>query len=171
MLEQLLSVHLLVQVRQAVGPLVQIRLVNLEYVSGEHHLGAFARPGYDGLYLVRGEILRLVADEEHTPQTPAPDVGQRGDHQFLLLQHGLYPQGFLAGRTELCLDDVQVVHQRLYERTHLGLLVSRDEADVLITKHYRRSCKDDLVEVLGLLYGCGQRQQGLSGSRSACHRD
>ena len=126
MFEQLLSVHLLVQVRQSVGPLIQIRLVNLEYVSGEHHLCAFSRPRDDCLHLVRSEVLRLVADQEHPSQTPAPDVGQRGDQPFLLLQPGLYPLGVLAGRTVLCLDDVQVVHQRLDKLTHHRVLVSRD---------------------------------------------
>ena len=45
MLEEFLPVHLLAQVGQSVGPLVQIGLIDLEYVACEDHLGAFSRSG------------------------------------------------------------------------------------------------------------------------------
>ena len=82
MLEQRLPVHLLPEVRQAVGPLVQVGLVDLEDVAREDHLRAFAGAGDDGLHLVRGEVLRLVHDEIHLAEGAAADVGEGRDEQF-----------------------------------------------------------------------------------------
>ncbi len=69
------------------------------------------------------------------------------------------------------LNDVQIVHQRLDKRTHLSLLISRNESDVLIAKYYRRSCEDDLVKVLGLLQCGRQSQQSLPCSSPTGHRN
>ena len=157
MLEQFLPRHLLAQMRQAVRPLVQIRLVNLEYVSGEHYLGAFSGPGDYGLDFVRREVLGLVDDEEHLAQASAPDICQRRDEQLVLLDHGLEVQGFLGTRPELGLDDIQVVHQGLQERTHLALLVTREETYVLVAEGHCRPGEDYLVEIPLLLQGSGTK--------------
>ena len=170
MLEQFLAVHLLAQMRQTVGPFVQVRLVNLEYVAGENHLRAFSGPGDDCLDFMRGDVLGLIADEIHFPQTPSADVRKRGDEEFFALEHLLYLQSLLARRPELGLYHVEIVHQRLDERTHLCLLVTRQETDLLVAKHHGRSCQDDLLIVPGLLQGRGKGNKGLSGSGASCHR-
>ena len=167
MLEQFLTHHFLAQMSKTVGPLVQIRLVDLEYISGENHLRAFAGTGDDGLDLVRGEILRLIDDEESLAEASASDIGERRDHEFLVLEEAFDLQGFLGRRTELGLDDIQIVHERLQIRTHLRLLVSRKESDILIAQNDGRTGEDDLIEVTLLLESCRQREQCLAGTGSA----
>ena len=78
-LKEGLAFHLLAQVGEAVGPLVQVGLVNLEDIAGEHHLGALSGAGDDGFYLVRGEVLGLVHNKVHLAQGAAADIGQRGN--------------------------------------------------------------------------------------------
>ena len=68
MLEQLLTRHFLAQMSETVRPLVQIRLVDLENISGEYHLGAVPRPGNDSLDLMRRQVLSLIDDEKRLPQ-------------------------------------------------------------------------------------------------------
>ena len=63
-LKEFLSVEFVTYVGEAVGILVQIRLVYLLNVSGKYNLGSFSRTGDDGLNLVRSKVLRLVNDEE-----------------------------------------------------------------------------------------------------------
>ena len=167
MLEEFLAGHLLTQVGQSVGPLVEVRLVYLEDVAGKHHLGPLARTGDDGLDLMRGEVLRLIDDEEGLAEAAAADIGQRRDHEFLVLQQALDLKGFLGRRAELRLDDVEVVHQGLQVRTHLGLLVTWKESDVLVAQDYGRARQDDLVEVALLLEGGGQGEQGFTRTGTA----
>src|SRR5208283_2793696 len=54
-----LALHTIDEIAEAIGMRVQIGMIDLEDVAGEHHLGALARAGDDGLHLVRGQILRL----------------------------------------------------------------------------------------------------------------
>ena len=79
MLEQSLPGHLLSEMRQTVRPLVQIRLVDLENISGKDHLGAFSGTGDYGLDLMRRQILGLVDYEERLSETSTPDIGKRSD--------------------------------------------------------------------------------------------
>ena len=170
MLEQLLSRHVFSQVGKTVAPLVQIGLVNLEDIAGKYHFRAISGASNDSFNLVRGEILGLIYDEEHFAKTAAADVGQGSDEKFFVLQEILYAQGLFAGRTELCLDNVKVVHQRLKEGGHLGFFIPGEEANLLIAKYYRRPGKDNLV-VLASLFQCRcQRDQSLSRAGSAGQR-
>ena len=162
MLEEGLPGHFVAQVCEAVGPLVQIRLVDLLYVAREHYLGALPGPGDDGLDLMRGEILGFVYDEENPAQTAAADIGQRGDEKLLVFEHRVYLQGLAAARLEAVAYHVEIVHQRLYERGHLALLVAREEAQVLIAKYHCRSREYDLVESGLLLQGGGKGQKRLA---------
>ena len=74
MLEESLAGHLFAQMGESVRPLVQIRLVNLENVSREHHFRAFSGPRDDGLYLVRSQVLGFVNDEICIAETPSADI-------------------------------------------------------------------------------------------------
>ena len=106
--------------------------VKLEKVTREDHLGVFSGTGDDGLDFMRGEILRFVNDEKDIPEASSPDVGQRGNQDFLVLEHSLNSCCLSASRLEIVPDDIQVVHQRLDKRPHLAFLVPRQETDVLI---------------------------------------
>ena len=166
MLEQLLSCHLFAEVRQPVGIHVQVRLVYLENITGEDYLGIFPGPCDDGLDLVRREVLRFIHYEEHPSKTSSTDVGQRRDQKLLFLEHLVYFGGLLASRFETMPDDVQVVHERLDERSHLALLVTWQEAYVLIAEDDRRPGQYDLPEIPFLFKGGGKRKQCLSGTCS-----
>ena len=110
MLEQFLTFHFFTKMRESVGPFVKIRLINLEYIACENHLGAFSGPGYDCLDFVRREVLRLVADEIDFAQTSASDVGQRRNQALLAIEHLFNLKRLLACRSELASDDVEIVH-------------------------------------------------------------
>ena len=84
MLENLLPVHLLSRVRQAIGPLVQIGLVYLEDIASENNLGAFSGAGDYRLDFQRSKVLCFVDDEESVAQAAATDIGQGFDYQFLI---------------------------------------------------------------------------------------
>ncbi len=146
-LEQRLSVHLLAEERQAVGPLVQVGLVDLEDIAGEHHLRALSRPGDDGLYFVRGEVLRLVHDEVHLSERAPADVGEGRDEELFVLDHRLDLQRLFGSGLEAALDHVQIVHQRLDVGAHLAPLVAGKIPDFLAAEHDGRPTQDDLVEV------------------------
>ena len=171
MLEQLLTRHFLAQMSETVRPLVQIRLVDLENISGEYHLGAVPRPGNDGLDLMRRQVLSLIDDEKRLPQAASADVSQRRNEEFFFFYKRFDMLPFATARTELCLDDVQVIHQRLKEWTHLIFLVSRKKANILITKYYRRTRQDNLVEIALLLQCRCQCQESLAGSSAASERN
>ena len=111
---------------------------------------------------MRGEILGLVYYEENLAQTAAADIGQRGDEKLLVFEHGVYLQGLAAARLEAVAYHVEIVHQRLYERGHLALLVAREEAQVLIAEYHCRSREYDLVEFGLLLKGGGKGQKRLA---------
>ena len=100
MLEKRLAGHLFTEVRESVGIHVQIRLVDLEYVTGKYHFGTFAGTGYYGLDFVRGEILCFVYNEIHFSETPAPDVCERGYEKFFFVQHRIDPVGLPAALPE-----------------------------------------------------------------------
>ena len=65
------------QVAQAIGLGIEIRVVDLLNVAGEHDLGSFTSTGDDGFDFVRGEILGLVHNEEDLLQASATDIRQR----------------------------------------------------------------------------------------------
>ena len=58
------------QVGQSVALGIKIRRINLIYVAGENDFGPHTGPGDNRFYLVGGEILRFVNDENHFGQTP-----------------------------------------------------------------------------------------------------
>ena len=119
---------------------------------------------------MRSQVLRLIDDEEALAQAPAADVSQRRDHQFLAVDHPLDLERLLASGTELRLDYVQIVHQRLQVRAHLALLVARQETDVLVAQDHGRPGQDDLVVVPLLLQRGCQRNQGLARAGAAGQR-
>ena len=86
MFKEFLPGHLLSKMRKTIGPLVQIWLVNLENISGEDHLGSLSRTCYNSLDFMRSQVLGLVNDKERLAETASPDIGQRSDKQFLVLQ-------------------------------------------------------------------------------------
>ena len=171
MCKQRLPGHFLPQMCQPVGIYVKIRLVYLEYVARKYHFGPFSGTGYYSLYLMRSKILRLVYYEEHLPEAPAPYVCKRRNQKFLVLHHGIDFHGLLASRTETVADDAQIVHKRLNERTHLGLLVSRKESYVLIAENYSRPGQDYLVEVPLLFQSGSQGKQCLAGAGTSRERN
>ena len=109
MLEESLAGHLFAQMGESVRPLVQIRLVNLENVSREHHFRAFSGPRDDGLYLVRSQVLGFVNDEICIAETPSADICERGYEQFLVVHETFEFLVFLAARPVKGLDDIQIV--------------------------------------------------------------
>ena len=113
MLEDFLAVKLLAQVGKTVGPLVQVRLVYLEDISGKYHFCAFTCTRDDGLDLVRGKILGFIDDEVAFTQASSADVGERFDDEFFLGEHTFNPLGLARSRFEDRLDHVEIVHQRL----------------------------------------------------------
>ena len=116
---------------------------------------------------MRGEVLRLVHDEIHLAEGAAADIGEGRDEELLLLEHRLDLERLFGTRLEAALDDVQVVHQRLYVRAHLAPLVAGEEADVLAAEHHGRAAEDDLVEVLLLLQRGGQGDERLARAGAA----
>ena len=120
---------------KTVGPLVKVRLVNLENVTGKDHLGPLSGPGYYGFDFVRSKILRLIYDEIALAHRTAAYVRKRLDDEFFLSQHALYLESLARARLELLLNDVEIVHKRLQERRHLGFLVARKISNILIAKH------------------------------------
>ena len=97
---------------------------------------------------MRSQVLGLINDKERLAEAAPPDIGQRSDQQLLVLQESLDMLVLPAARTVQCLDDIEIVHQRLEERAHLVLLVARQKTDVLITENHGRTRKDYLVEFL-----------------------
>ena len=170
MLEEPLASHFLSQVGEAVGPLVQVGLVNLEDIAGEDHLGAFPGAGDDGFYLVRGEVLGLIHNEIHLPQGAAADIGQGRNQKAFILEHGLNLEGLLAAGLETAFNHVQVVHERLHVRAHLALLVTGQKADVLATQHHGGPAQNNLVVVLCLLQRGRQGQQRFACAGAAGER-
>ena len=138
-LEKTLACHLLPEVGETVGPLVQIRLVNLENVSGEYNLGALSSPGDDGLDFVRGQVLGLVNDEECLTEAPSPDVGERSYEKLFAVHHSFKFLVLLAAWPVKGLDDIEIVHKRLEEGGHLALLVTWQEANLLIPEDDSRT--------------------------------
>ena len=59
-------------------------MVNLKDITGEHDLGALARPGNDGLDFVGRQVLGFVHDEIGFYDAAPPDVRQGGDHDLFL---------------------------------------------------------------------------------------
>ncbi len=171
MFEEALIVKLFAQVGKTVGPLVKVRLVNLEYVSREYHLSSFACACDDGLHLVRGQILGLIYDAVGIDETPAADEGERLDHKLFTLHHFVNSLGLLAARTELCADYIEIILKRLEEGCHLLCLVARQKADVLVRQDDGRTGHDDLVILVCKLHGRGYGYECLSGPGSACQRN
>ena len=95
---------------ETVGPLVQIRLVNLEDISGEYDLGVLSRPCDDGLDFVRGKVLGLVNDEECLTEAPSPDVGERSYEKLFAVHHSFKFLVLLAAGPVEGLDNVEIVH-------------------------------------------------------------
>ena len=65
--------HVFDKVRKAVALCVEVGGVYLVNIARENNLGMLARTGDDGFYFVRGEVLRLVDDEENIGQRAATD--------------------------------------------------------------------------------------------------
>ena len=80
-------------------------------------------------------------------------------------------RGFLRRSAELALNDIQIVHQRLEERRHLGIFVAGQEADILIAQDDGGAGDVDMVEVVFLFESCRQCKQGLAGARAAGQGD
>ena len=171
MLEELLSLHLLAEVREAVGPLIQIRLVYLEDIAREDHLGAFAGPGDDGLDFMRREVLRFVDYEEHFTERTSPDVCERRDQELLALEQVVYFESLLGTGAEAALDDFKVVHEGLEEGSHFGFLVAREISYVLVAEDNCGAGKDYLIIALFLLKGRCKCQEGLTGACASCEGD
>ena len=111
---------------------------------------------------MRRQVLCLVNDEIRLAQAPSSYICERCYEQFLVLQKALDVLVFPAARSVQCLDNVEVVHQRLQERTHLALLVSRKKSYILIPENDGRSGQDYLVEIPLLFQSRRQREQCLS---------
>ena len=126
--ENVLSAHLVDHVDESVGLHIQVWGIDLLHVTAEYHLTALSRPRDDGLHLMWGQVLRLVGDEVGVAQAPTTDEGQCLDDQLLALLHIVQKLQLLAAWTELVLDDVQIIEQRLHVRSDLLLLVARQEA-------------------------------------------
>ena len=62
--EEVFAVQFFAQVGEAIGPGVKVRLVYLEDISSKDNLSSLAGTGNYGLYLMRGEVLGFVDDEE-----------------------------------------------------------------------------------------------------------
>ena len=136
MLEQLLTIQFLSQMAQTIRPLIQIRLIYLENITGADYLGALACAGYNRLYLQRSKILGFIYYKIAFSKTSAANISQRLYQQLLLLKQAVYLEGLARCRLELSLYHIQIVHERLQERPHFSLGVTRKEADILIAENY-----------------------------------
>ena len=79
--------HLLDGVRQAIGGLVEVGVVDLADVAGEDEFRALANAAGDGLDLVRREVLGLVDEHELVGDGAAADVGEGLEHQRAVGDH------------------------------------------------------------------------------------
>ena len=168
MREEILVPHAVNHIDQSVGLAVQVGLVNLLDIAGEHHLGTFSGTGDDGFDFMRGQVLGFVNDAVGFAQASSADEGQGLDDQLSALLHVVQPFQFGGGGRELMLDDVQVVEEGLHVGGYFFLCVAGQEADVFVGQGYDGACQQDLFVVAHLPQGSGQGQQGLSGAGLAC---
>lgn len=76
MAEDPLPFEALDEVGQAVGFRIKVRIVYLVGVSGEDDFAVFPCPAYDGLDLMRSQVLSLIYEDELGGNTPSTDKGQ-----------------------------------------------------------------------------------------------
>ena len=69
MSKKVLIFHTINHVNQAIGLAVQIRLVYLLDITGEHHFGSFASTGDNSFYFMWSQVLCFINDTISFTQT------------------------------------------------------------------------------------------------------
>lgn len=104
-----LVLHAVNEAGQSVRLAIKIGGVDLVDIACEDDLGTFTGPGDYGLYLMRGQILRLVHDGKYTIETASPDICQWGNEELLMVYHLLYPLRLPALRGKSAPYDREIV--------------------------------------------------------------
>src|SRR5882757_1325820 len=89
--------------RETIGRTVDVRIVDLERITGEDDFSALAATGDDRLHLVRGEVLRLVDDQVLVRQAATANVSQRLDLQLACVEQlfeAAHTAAFAAARDQ-----------------------------------------------------------------------
>ncbi len=147
-------------------------MVDLENVAGEHHFGVLARPGDDGLDLVRREVLGFVHDEVRVDQAAAADISQGRDHQLFFVEHFLeFSAAAFDGLNVLVLDHAEVVVQRLHVRAYFLVHASRKVAQVPVGQRDDGACQEYLFVIIALGERRGKGQKRFPRARFAGDRD
>ena len=148
-----ISLYPVNQVGEAITLRVQVGRVYLVDISREHNLGVVSSTCDDRFHLVRRQILRLIHNKENVAQATPTDVGQRRDHQFLLLHHLRDLLKLLIRLLVLILNELQVVPQWLHIGIQLAFDVSWQEPNILVRKRYDGAGQKNLLKVAALLQG------------------
>lgn len=147
-------------------------MVDLENVAGEDHFGVFAGAGDDGLDFMRCQVLGFVNDKVSVDEAAAADIGQRGDHEFFLIEQFLEFFGpAFGGVDESVLDHAQVVIQRLHVRADFFIHTAREVSEVFIGKGHDRARQEDLFVIVALFQGGGEREECFAGAGLAGYGD
>lgn len=169
--EELLAAHLVDKVGQAIGEGIEVGRIDLLYVAGKDHLGAFPRAGDDGFDLVRGKVLGFINDEKDVREAAAADIGQRRDEELFGFSQFFDVLVFLARGLEFSFDDGEVVEEGLHVGPNLLAHVAGQEADVAVGQGDDGAGKEYLLELGFLREGCSEGEEGLAGAGLARKRD
>src|SRR5574341_1913225 len=155
-------------VGEAVARRVDIRIVYLIRVAGQHDFGPLPRPGDDGLDLVGREVLGLVHDQVLVRHAPAADIGERLHLDHAEIEEALEVLPALAPRHggRCAHEKIEVVADRLHPGPELLLDVARQKPDVLAQGEDGAGDHQPLVgpQLDGLFQAQIGRQEGLAGA-------
>ncbi len=147
---------------------IDVGIVDLVRIAGQHHLRALARPGDDGLDLVGRQVLRLVHDEVLVRHAPASYVGERLhlDHAQVKKALDVLPALAPRRRCRGSHQKIEIVADRLHPGLELLVDVAGQEADVLPERKHGAGDHQALVDAgLDRLFEpCSQRQERFAGS-------
>ena len=83
MLKEFFAVKFVADVSQTIGIFIQIWLVYLLNIAGEHNLSAFSGTGNNGFYLMRCQVLCFINDEICFLKASTSDICEWGYFQLL----------------------------------------------------------------------------------------
>ena len=165
------------RIGQPVTAGIEIRVVDLIRITGQHHFRPLAGPADDGLDLMRGEVLRLIDNHKLAGNRPAPDIGQGLQFHHVVLQQLFHLQARaiilpVLRRLAAAHEKGEVVKNGLHPVRQFFVLVAGHIAQVLAERNDRPGDKDLFIALVDnhLFQSSGKGEQGLAGAGLAHQR-
>ena len=130
--ENFLPLHTVYHVGQPIGLGIEVGGVDLINVAGKYHFCTFGCTGNNGLYLMRGKVLRFIDDAEGIGKTPTANLSQCFYYQTSSGLHLLQSTIVVAVERKLTFDDIEIIEKRLHVGRNLLFFVSGKESQVFI---------------------------------------